>query len=203
MTAPLPTAPSSASAGRPRLAYLHSRYPVISQTFIDNEILGLEAAGWEVVVIALNPPKNDIRHPRLNGLKAPVLHAPPQVIRKEVETRLKAEKRWPEELIAKHAHLPGVGRERAEAACRNIAPFVDLLPALGVDHVHLHFANQATHSALFLKADGPDLFLHSTGPRLPGGSGFSGTAPGNVSRSGVCGHRVRLCQTGTGPHVPR
>lgn len=67
MTAPLPTAPSSASAGRPRLAYLHSRYPVISQTFIDNEILGLEAAGWEVVVIALNPPKNDIRHPRLNG----------------------------------------------------------------------------------------------------------------------------------------
>lgn len=152
MTSPLPTAPSSASAGRPKLAYLHSRYPVISQTFIDNEILGLEAAGWEVVVIALNPPKNDIRHPRLNGLKAPVLHAPPQVIRKEVETRLKADKRWPEDLIAKHAALPGVGRERAEAACRNIAPFADLLPALGVDHVHLHFANQATHSALFLKA---------------------------------------------------
>lgn len=152
MTASLPTAPPPSSTGRPRLAYLHSRYPVISQTFIDNEILGLEAAGWEVVVVALNPPKNDIRHPRLNGLKAPVLHAPPQVIRKEVETRLKAAKRWPQALIDRHAALPGVGPERAEAACRNIAPFVELLPALGVDHVHLHFANQATHSALFLKA---------------------------------------------------
>lgn len=152
MSTPEPNAPRVDSARRPRLAYLHSRFPVISQTFIDNEVLGLEAAGWEVVVVALNPPKNDIRHPRLNGLEAPVLHAPPQVIRKEVEARLKEQKRWPEALIRRHAALPGVGLERAEAACRNIAPLVELLPALGVDHVHLHFANQATHSVLFLKA---------------------------------------------------
>ncbi|MEZ0387412.1 MAG: glycosyltransferase family 4 protein [Verrucomicrobium sp.] len=149
---PSPNAPAAAEIGRPRLAYLHSRYPVISQTFIDNEMLGLEAAGWDLVVVALNPPKNDVRHPRLNGLKAPILHAPPQVIRKEIETRLKAEKRWPQALIEQHAALPGVGLERAEAACRNVAGLVELLPALGVDHVHLHFANQATHSAVFLKA---------------------------------------------------
>jgi glycosyltransferase involved in cell wall biosynthesis len=152
MTPPPPETLRPTGPGRPKLAYLHSRYPVISQTFIDNEILGLEAAGWEIVVVALNPPKNDVRHPRLNGMKSPVLHAPPQVIRKEAEARLKAQKRWPQALIDKHAALPGVGVERAEAACRNVAVFIDLLPSLGVDHVHLHFANQATHSALFLKA---------------------------------------------------
>ena len=30
----------------PRLAYLFSRYPVVSQTFCDSEMLALEAAGF-------------------------------------------------------------------------------------------------------------------------------------------------------------
>ncbi|MEY4483932.1 MAG: hypothetical protein RL693_1384, partial [Verrucomicrobiota bacterium] len=29
----------------PRIAYLYSRYPVVSQTFCDSEMLALEASG--------------------------------------------------------------------------------------------------------------------------------------------------------------
>ena len=38
------------------LAYLFSRYPVVSQTFCDSEMLSLEAHGHRLVVASLNPP---------------------------------------------------------------------------------------------------------------------------------------------------
>ena len=142
--------PSPAKPRRPRLAYLFSRYPVISQTFVDNEILGLEAAGWDVIICALHPPRDGLRHPRLSGLRAPILHAPPPEMRKGIESDLIARGRWPKKFIADHARVFGE-ETRPELSCRNAAHFAELLPRLGVDHVHLHFANRATHAALMLK----------------------------------------------------
>ncbi len=136
--------------GRPRLAYLFSRYPVISQTFVDNEILGLEAAGWEVIICSIHPPRDGLRHPRLSSLRAPVLYAPPPEARKGIENDLIAKGRWPKKFIDNHARVFGE-ETRPELSCRNAAHFAELLPRLGVDHVHLHFANRATHAALMLK----------------------------------------------------
>jgi glycosyltransferase involved in cell wall biosynthesis len=131
---------------RPRLAYFFSRYPVISHTFVDNEILGLEAAGWKVVVATLNPPKNDLRHPGLDALRAPVLHAPPPAVRQHLENTARAAGRWPGELVADHERRFGPGA-RAALSCRNALYFADLLPRLGIGHIHAHFANRASYAA--------------------------------------------------------
>jgi len=46
-----------------RLGYLYSRYPVLSQTFCDMEMLELERRGFELVVGSIHPPLTSIRHP--------------------------------------------------------------------------------------------------------------------------------------------
>ena len=55
-----------------RLGYLYSRYPVLSQTFCDMEMLELERRGFELVVGSIHPPLTSIRHPHTRALKAPV-----------------------------------------------------------------------------------------------------------------------------------
>ena len=45
-----------------RLGYLYSRYPVISQTFCDAEMLALERRGIELVIGSVYPPLTSLRH---------------------------------------------------------------------------------------------------------------------------------------------
>ena len=141
---------SDSSGRRPRLAYLFSRWPVLSQTFVDNEMLALQAAGWEVSVAAINPPVQNLRHARLDGLRGPVLHNPPPAGRRALEWRAREGGRWPQAMVDDFAARFGGGDEAAKR-CRNALYFADLLPELGIEHLHLHFANQATYSALFLQ----------------------------------------------------
>ncbi|MEM1295228.1 MAG: glycosyltransferase, partial [Verrucomicrobiota bacterium] len=137
------------SPARPRIAYLFSRYPIISQTFCDNEILGLEDAGWDLVIGSLNPPQEDFRHRRLDTLRAPVIYSPPSAVLRELEANATADKSWPQELIDDHARRLGEST-RPELRCRNALGVAQAFRRLGVEHVHLHFANRAAHSAIFL-----------------------------------------------------
>lgn len=139
------------SEARPRLAYLFSRYPVISHTFVDNEILGLEAAGWEVVIGSFNPPLEEFRHERLQNLKAPIIYpAPPEILR-ALERKAKKDGTWPSELVEDHDARFG-DETNVGMRCRNALALAERLKAYGVDHIHIHFANRAAHSAVFVKA---------------------------------------------------
>lgn len=132
-----------------RIGYLFSRYPVLSHTFCDNEILGLQARGWEIVVGSVSPPKNDFRHDRLNEARTRVVYAPGGSVRKVFEARARRDGTWPERAIRKQRERFGMGRELDDRA-RNALVLGPVLRALGVCHVHVHFANLATHTALFL-----------------------------------------------------
>lgn len=144
-----PQAPT-ADLTRRRVAYLFSRWPVLSHTFADNEVLGLERAGWAPVICVIHPSEDPLRHPRLDHLRAPVLHAPPPAQRRRLQQVLTADGCWPGELVRRHEREFGEAA-KPELRCRNAASFAAILPAMGVEHVHVHFANRATHSAIFLK----------------------------------------------------
>ena len=45
-----------------QLAYLYSRYPVVSQTFCDMEMLELERRGYDLVIGSVHPPLTSLRH---------------------------------------------------------------------------------------------------------------------------------------------
>lgn len=133
----------------PRIAYLYSRYPVVSQTFCDSEMLALESMGNELEIVSLNAPPDSFRHERLDRLKAEIHYPPPGGV-------LDAKAAAPEfsaalgPLVASHDAKYGKSF-KALTRARNAWHFAPLLRRLGVTHVHVHFANRATHTALFLK----------------------------------------------------
>ena len=50
-------------------------YPRLSETFIAQEILGLERAGFELALVALRRPTDTKRHPVHDEIRAPVSEA--------------------------------------------------------------------------------------------------------------------------------
>src|SRR6266511_3969163 len=55
-----------------RLGYLYSRYPVLSQTFCDAEMLALERLGFELEIGSVYPPLTSLRHEHIACLCAPI-----------------------------------------------------------------------------------------------------------------------------------
>jgi glycosyltransferase involved in cell wall biosynthesis len=133
-----------------RLGYLYSRYPVLSQTFCDAEMLALERLGFELEIGSVYPPLTSLRHEHIACLRAPIHYAPPQEILKISEKNVKIDGKWPGDLVDRHARRYGPGA-KAEQRARNALYFADHFTRRGVDHVHVHFANRAAHTAMFLK----------------------------------------------------
>jgi glycosyltransferase involved in cell wall biosynthesis len=133
-----------------RLGYLYSRYPVISQTFCDAEMLALERLGIELEIGSVYPPLTSLRHEHISRLHAPVRYAPPQEILKIWEKDAKTTGKWPGALVDQHEQKYGPSF-KAEQRARNALYFADLFGRNGVDHFHVHFANRAAHTAVFLK----------------------------------------------------
>ena len=133
-----------------RLGYLYSRYPVISQTFCDAEMLALERRGLELTIGSVYPPLTSLRHEHISWLRAPIHYAPPQEILRISEKNAKIAGRWPRDLVEQHERRYGPDA-KAEQRARNGLYFADFFVRKEVDHVHVHFANRAAHTALFLK----------------------------------------------------
>ncbi len=103
----------------PRLAYLFSRYPIVSQTFCDTEMLALERAGVELELYSIYPPPTSFRHGHAARMKAPIHTRRPRPILKLGEAAAKRSGRWPAELVAEHErrYRPGLQGRAARAQC--------------------------------------------------------------------------------------
>jgi glycosyltransferase involved in cell wall biosynthesis len=136
-----------------RLGYLYSRYPVISQTFCDAEMLVLERLGFKLEIGSIYPPLTSLRHEHISCLRSPIHYAPPQEILTISEKNAKrggTAGKWPRDLVDRHQRKYGPS-VKAEQRARNALYFADLFTRSGVDHFHVHFANRAAHTAMFLK----------------------------------------------------
>ncbi len=132
-------------------AYLYSRYPVISQTFCDTEMLALERRGWSFEIGSIHPPHTSLRHEHAAQLRAPIHYAPPQEILKAREKRAREDGSWPVALVARHEQRYGPEAKAVQRA-RNALYFAELFAQHRVAHLHVHFANRAAQTALFVKA---------------------------------------------------
>ena len=113
-----------------RLGYLYSRYPVISQTFCDAEMLALERRGIELVIGSIYPPLTSLRHEHIAGLRAPIHYAPPQEILKiwEKNAKTNGTVKGQRKLVAQHEQKYGPG-VKAEQRARNALYFADFFSA--------------------------------------------------------------------------
>ncbi|HEX4697147.1 MAG TPA: glycosyltransferase family 4 protein [Candidatus Udaeobacter sp.] len=133
-----------------RLGYFYSRYPVISHTFCDAEMLGLERLGFDLTIGSIYPPLTSLRHEHIANLRAPIHYAPPQEILRILEHNANAAGTSPRDLVQRHERKYGAG-VKAQQRAHNALYFADFFTRQKVDHVHVHFANRAAHTALFLK----------------------------------------------------
>jgi glycosyltransferase involved in cell wall biosynthesis len=133
-----------------RLGYLYSRYPVLSQTFCDAEMLELERRGHEIVLGSLYPPKTALRHEYLTRLRAPIRYAPSSRELDALARKAKRKGRWPTALVTQHEKKYGT-EYKAALRARNALFFVELFERERVPHFHVHFANRAAHTAMFVK----------------------------------------------------
>ncbi len=133
-----------------RLGYLYSRYPVISQTFCDAEMLALERRGVDLEIGSINPPFTSFRHGHRASLRAEVRYAPPPGVVRTVGHLARRDGIWPAALVADHEARYGPAF-KAEQRARNALFFAEQFLRSGVAHFHVHFARHATHTALFVK----------------------------------------------------
>jgi glycosyltransferase involved in cell wall biosynthesis len=113
-------------------------------------MLALERLGFELEIGSVYPPLTSLRHEHVADLRAPIHYAPPQEILKILEKTAKTNGTWPRDLVARHEQKYGPG-VKAEQRARNALYFAQHFKRRGVDHIHVHFANRAAHTAMFLK----------------------------------------------------
>lgn len=139
--------------GRSRVAYIMSRFPKLSETFVLNEIVALDALGVRVEVYPLLRERQDVTHPEVAEwvrrarfhpfVSLPILRAQLHFVRRNpiAYFRLVAEvlrKTWgsPNFFIGALGILPKAVR------------FAYEMERLGVRHVHAHFATHPAVAAL-------------------------------------------------------
>jgi colanic acid/amylovoran biosynthesis glycosyltransferase len=124
-----------------RIGYVLKVYPRFSETFILNEVLAHQAAGVDLEIFSLRPPRDGRFHEDLAEVRAPVTYLADRVRR--------APDLW-DLLGAAAAELPGLEhhlRDLLVADVHDAAQAVELALLArerGITHLHAHFASVAT-----------------------------------------------------------
>jgi glycosyltransferase involved in cell wall biosynthesis len=136
---------------RLKIGYVLKVFPRLSETFVLNEILALEAKGVAVEIFSLNPPNDARFHGSLSRLRAGITYLPRGDF-SEVWRTLRSEHR-PFRLDP--ARIGEVFLRTMEsndpAAMKQFQQALALVAAVrgrGIIHLHAHFATSATHAAM-------------------------------------------------------
>lgn len=113
-------------------------------------MLALERLGLELTIGSVHPPLTSLRHEHISCLRASIHYAPPQEILKILKNAARTTGKWPRDLVQQHEQKYGPSA-KAELRARNAFYFADFFARNDVEHLHVHFANRAAHTALFLK----------------------------------------------------
>lgn len=133
------------------VAYVLKTFPRLSETFIANEILALEALGMRIHIISLNRPDSRIFHPEINSVRAQVYYLP-QSFWSELARMLMAQayflRRYPGRWI--RAFIVMFFRFNPKAVKRWLQSgrVAQLLEGTDIGHIHAHFSNAPTTVAM-------------------------------------------------------
>ena len=145
---PAMTMANGSSRGSARVGYVLKKFPRLSETFILNELLGLERLGFPVSVFSLNPADDEPRHAALTELRAPVVDVSADAARSVADhidrLRVMGGRAAAGKAEVFADRLP-TGRER-----RILAKGLSIAEAVQRDrltHLHAHFMTVAAHTA--------------------------------------------------------
>ncbi len=138
---------------RTRLAYIMSRFPKLTETFVLNEILAMEARGVQVEVFPLLREPSRVVHDDAVRL-ARNAHYTPFLSLPILRSNLAFLRRSPRKYLAlwRDVLRSALGSANFLAGAVGVFPksvhFADRMQRLGVEHIHAHFANHPAVAAL-------------------------------------------------------
>ncbi|HKF86134.1 MAG TPA: glycosyltransferase, partial [Candidatus Limnocylindrales bacterium] len=134
------------TAARPRVAYVMSRFPKLTETFVVAEILGMEAAGVDVSIHPLLRYREPVVQPdaaRLAGLVRYLPFVSRAIVRANLRALRRAPRRYLGTLAAVVAGTAGSRNYlvRGLALFPKIVLMAERMQAARVEHVHCHFSS--------------------------------------------------------------
>lgn len=137
----------------PRIAYVLKRYPRLSETFIVNELLGLNGLGAELSITSLLPREPEaIEHAAVRDVRADVCYVSDlgRVRRLAAHTRVARSRPAAYVRAASDAVRESISARdrRAWKDFRRAVIVADRVERRGAQHIHAHFATAATRTAI-------------------------------------------------------
>jgi colanic acid/amylovoran biosynthesis glycosyltransferase len=130
---------------RTAVGYVLRKFPVLSETFILNEILALESRGLEVHVFALAPSRDPRFHEGVGRLKATIHHVPAFTDFRTLLSHARRQAgRGPARYRRQLLRVLATGRPKLLWRFLQASYVADRARRAGVRHLHAHFA---THPA--------------------------------------------------------
>lgn len=150
------------------VAFILKGYPRLSETFITQEILGMEDRGMEVRLYSLRHPTDASTHPMHARVRAPIVYLPEYL--KDAPGRVlrawRAQRRRPEYRAARRVWLRDLRRDPTPNRVRRFGQALVLaheLPA-EITHLHAHFLHtpaSVTRYAALLSGRGWSFSAHA------------------------------------------
>jgi colanic acid/amylovoran biosynthesis glycosyltransferase len=141
--------------GTHRIAYVMSRFPKLSETFVFNEILAVEKLGADVEVYPLLRERQPVSHPDVGRLVAaarfqPFLSVP--IVRANLHFLVRHPRRY--FAVLREVLSGTAGSANFFVGALGIFPksvrFAFEMPRRGISHVHAHFATHPAVTALII-----------------------------------------------------
>jgi glycosyltransferase involved in cell wall biosynthesis len=130
-----------------KVAYVLKRYPRLSETFVVNEISGLEAAGISVQIHALGFPKEPRFHASIAAVHAPVDYVPSAASGIAESLDLLRDPQFGARYGEVMDFLDRVSPDERTALLVAGLHVAASARTAGVDHLHAHFMTSAAHVA--------------------------------------------------------
>jgi colanic acid/amylovoran biosynthesis glycosyltransferase len=137
------------------IGYVLKRFPRLSETFVLNEIIELERQGFRVEVFSLLRPPPEGRHALLAELKAKITYLPSSSSLERIRLYQGVNEEVTDLLALQAASIDNPvslfsGKTPQDIASLHLKAMTvaTLAQARGVDHLHAHFASDATTVAL-------------------------------------------------------
>jgi hypothetical protein len=133
------------------IGYVVSAWPRLSETFILNEVIGVERLGGRLRIFLIKDPKNEPVHAKVAQVRAPVTYLTMVRNRKAIwQANLRLLFRQPERYVRT---LLGTFRYRRWKVLRRFfqaSYLVELLRQEPLAHLHAHFANDPAMVTMFV-----------------------------------------------------
>jgi glycosyltransferase involved in cell wall biosynthesis len=152
-----------------RIGFLLKTYPKLSETFVLEEILGLERLGIKLHIFSLNPPTDDLVHSTFDQVQAKVTYLPVIAVPEYAMSHAKLALRHPLRYLKSLWFAVSRAEEGGMRDFLRAGVLSDHLRKSSIDHLHAHFisepagiaelVNQLTGIPFSVSAHAKDIYL--------------------------------------------